>query len=190
MSQQCRTHVNVMMHNDPTIWPRCQDVAEAVISIPNISLALQPLIVDFGEVLFNYTEEQTIYIDRQWHNLASKIEHTKEWPVYRGSMRMHDDVNELSQAHGAHIFINDKTNNWKGWMCWSGLEQIVVDFDGSVLIGWCRVGGPIGNMKQPQNIKWPDKPIMCTKSMCHCNFDIMSKKVLPENRYEVLEDPT
>jgi hypothetical protein len=29
---------------------------------------------------------------------------------------------------------------------------------------------------------------MCTKSMCHCNFDIMSKKLLPKNRYEVLED--
>ena len=56
------------------------------------------------------------------------------------------------------------------------------------MIGWCRVGGAFGNMKDPKNIKWPRKPTMCTKSMCHCNFDIMSKKVLPADCYEVLED--
>jgi len=188
MSEQCRTHVNIMMHYDPEIWPVCQDLAETVISTPNISLALQPLIIDFGETLYTYTDSQIEYIDRQWHDLASNIEHTKTWPIYRGSMQMHDDVNNLSENSSAHRFINDKTNNWKGWLCWSGIEQIVVDFDGSVMIGWCRVGGTLGNMKLPKNIKWPTKPVMCTKSMCHCNFDIMSKKVLPKNRYEVLED--
>ena len=170
------------------IWPRCQKLAESIISIKNISLALQPLIIDFGETLYEYTDEQISYIDRQWHNLGSKIEHDKKWKIYRGSMDMHDDVNKLRHNSSAHRFINDKTNNWRGWLCWSGLEQIVVDFDGSVMIGWCRVGGPLGNMKMPEYIRWPDKPIMCTKSMCHCNFDIMSKKLLPKNRYVVEED--
>ena len=102
-------------------------------------------------------------------------------------MQMHDDVNELSQNSSAHRFINDKTNNWKGWMCWSGIEQICVDFNGDVMIGWCRVGGAFGNMKQSDSINWPTKPVLCNKSMCHCNFDIMSKKILPKNRYVVEE---
>jgi hypothetical protein len=176
-----------MMHYDPEIWPECVKVAEAVVDIKNISLALQPLIIDFGETLYSYTDEQIKYIDDQWRNLGSKIQHDKSWKIYRGSMDMCDDVNKLKQNSSAHRFINDKTNNWKGWLCWSGLEQIVVDFDGSVMIGWCRVGGQLGNMKHPESIRWPDKPIKCTKSMCHCNFDIMSKKLLPKNRYEVVE---
>ena len=188
MSQQCRTHVNVMMHYDPKIWPSCVHVAEEAIKIPNISLALQPLIIDFGETLYEYTSEQTELIDNQWTKFGKKIQHTKSWKMYRGSMDMWDDVNKLSQNSSAHRFINDKTNNWEGWLCWSGLEQIVVDFDGSVMIGWCRVGGALGNMKQPERIRWPVKPTMCTKSMCHCNFDIMSKKLLPKNRYIVEED--
>ena len=26
--------------------------------------------------------------------------------------------------------IADNENNWKGWDCWAGVEQIIVDFDG------------------------------------------------------------
>lgn len=188
MSQQCRTHVNIMMHYDQEIWLRCEDVANRVIKIKNISLALQPLIIDFGEELYSYTQEQLDYIDRQWHDLGSKIEHDKTWKLYRGSMDMIDEVNDLKQNSSAHRFINDSTNNWKGWDCWAGIEQIVVDFDGSVMRGWCRVGGSFGNMKDPENIRWPEKAIRCNKSMCHCNFDIMCKKVLPEHRYVVEED--
>ena len=54
--------------------------------------------------------------------------------------------------------------------------------------GWCRVGGAFGNMKDPDNIHWPQSPIKCNKKMCHCNFDIMCKKVLPEHRYVIEED--
>ena len=187
MSQVCRTHVNVMMHYDPKWWDTCQDVAERVIAIKDISLALQPLIIDFGEELFSYTDEQIAYIDRQWHNLGIKIEHTRDHSknLYRGSMDMIDEVNGLSENSSAHRFINDKTNNWKGWDCWAGIEQIVVDFDGSIMRGWCRVGGSFGNIKRPESIQWPTRAVRCNKSMCHCNFDIMTKKVLPTERYEV-----
>lgn len=188
MSQQCRTHVNIMMHYKPEIWSKCVDVADQVIKLKNISLALQPLIIDFGETLYEYTQEQLNFIDRQWHDYGSKIEHDKTWKLYRGSMDMLDTVNDLKQNSSAHRFINDKTNDWSGWDCWAGIEQIVVDFDGSIMRGWCRVGGAFGNMKDPDNIHWPQSPIKCNKKMCHCNFDIMCKKVLPEHRYVVEED--
>lgn len=188
MSQHCRTHVNVMMHYDEEIWPRCVDVAERVIKNKNISIALQPLIIDFGEELYSYSLEQTLYIDQQWTNLGKKIEYDKEWKIYRGSMDMWDEVNGIKQNSSAHRFINDKTNNWKDWYCWAGIEQIVVDFDGSVMRGWCRVGGAFGNMHTPEEIQWPKRPVLCNKEMCHCNFDIMCKKILPPENYIVLED--
>ena len=188
MSQQCRTHCNIMMHYNKSIWPKSVAVANEIIKVKNISLALQPLIVDFGETLYSYSDEELAYIDSQWTLLGSRIKHDKTWKMYRGSMDMHDTVNNLKQNSSAHRFINDKTNNWKGWDCWAGIEQIVVDFDGSIFRGWCRVGGAIGNIKSPKNIKWPVDPIRCNKSMCHCNFDIMCKKVLPAHRYVVEED--
>lgn len=190
MSKVCRTHVNVMMHYDDELWPVCQDVSERVIEIQDISLALQPLIIDFGEELYGYEDWQIEYIDRQWHTLGSKIKHTRDHSktLYRGSMDMIDDVNDLKQTSSAHRFINDKTNNWRGWHCWAGIEQIVIDFDGSIMRGWCRVGGTFGNIKKPGEISWPTRPVLCTKSMCHCNFDIMTKKVLPKERYTIIDD--
>mgnify|MGYP007020039300 CR=1 FL=1 len=54
--------------------------------------------------------------------------------------------------------------------------------------GWCRVGGHVGYIQYPEQVKFPVAPIRCNKSFCHCNFDIMCKKVLPENRYEIIDD--
>ena len=108
--------------------------------------------------------------------------------VYRGSMDMIDTVNNLKEATSAQRFIGDGTNNWQGWDCWAGVEQIIVDFNGSVWRGWCRVGGPLGYIQNPAQVKFPTDPIRCNKSYCHCNFDIMCKKVLPADRYEVIDE--
>ena len=188
MRRECRTHSNIMMHYDLKLWDKCCEVVEKVIEIPNISLALQPLIIDFGENLYSYTEEQIQYIDKQWHDFGSKIKHddTLIKKIYRGSMDMIDTINNLKQNSSAHRFINDKTNNWKGWKCWAGLEQIVVDFDGTIYRGWCHVGGKLGNIKKSDSIIWPKSHVICNKEFCHCNFDIMCKKELPTNRYRVI----
>ena len=186
---ECRIHSNIMMHYDSDLWNICVDVAERVIQNSDISLALQPLIIDFGDTLYTYTEEQKEYIDKQWDNFGSKIKYTYDIrkKLYRGSMDMIDTVNDLKQNITVQRFVNDKTNNWKGWNCWAGLEQIVVDFDGSIYRGWCHVGGSIGNIKQPKTIAWPRKPITCDKHYCHCNFDIMCRKEMPEEMYEIIE---
>lgn len=188
MSKECRTHVNVMGHTDTDMFNKGVKLSERLTQIENISMAFQPLVIDFGEVSYSYTPEQQQIFDSQYKLFGSKVKHTKTFKLYRGSMDMHDTVNNLKQNSSAHRFIADGKNNWKGWDCWAGLEQIVVDFDGTVLVGWCRVGGALGNIKNPDKIKWPNKPIRCNKGFCHCNFDIMCKKVLPEHRYEVIEE--
>ena len=189
MSEQCRTHINIMMHTDPEKFQMGEKLAhDSVVECKNISIALQPLVVDFGTERFPYTDEQLQIIDDQFKNYGSKIIHDKTYTVYRGSMDMIDTVNNLKANSSAHRFIADNKNNWKGWDCWAGVEQIIVDFDGSVWRGWCRVGGSFGNIKNPKQVNFPAKPIRCNKSFCHCNFDIMCKKVLPPERYEVLDE--
>ena len=189
MSKVCRTHLNIMMHTNDDLFLKGQKLAlDSVQQCENISIALQPLVVDFGEERFPYTDEQLAIIDAQFKDYGSKVKHTKQFKLYRGSMDMIDEVNNLKQNSSAHRFIADNENNWKGWDCWAGVEQIIVDFDGSVWRGWCRVGGSVGNIKKPKQIDFPGAPIRCNKSYCHCNFDIMCKKVLPPERYEVLDE--
>ena len=47
--------------------------------------------------------------------------------------------------------------------------------DGSLHRGWCKVGGKIGHITD-ENLMLPIRPVICDKTMCHCNFDIMSTK--------------
>jgi len=189
MSQVCRTHVNIMGHTDPTLFDLGVTLSNKLAdNIENISMAFQPLVVDFGDQRFPYTDEQQTVFDDQFDLFGKRVKHTKEFKLYRGSMDMSDDINQLTQTISPQHFISENKNDWSGWDCWAGVEQIIVDFDGSVWRGWCRVGGSLGNMKHSGGVNFPTKPVRCNKNYCHCNFDIMCTKVLPEHRYEVIDD--
>lgn len=180
-----RTHVNIMM--DPSKFDYCYDVAKRVKELGNISMALQTLIHDFGEVLYDYTEYQQDIIARQYELIVKDIKHTKSFEYYRGAMRVTypDGSNERISPHS---FISNKTNNWSGWDCYAGVEQLIVDMDGRIYPGWCKVGGPIGHINDTE-LNLPTKPILCTKTMCHCNFDIMSTKILNSGKRIIAISP-
>jgi MoaA/NifB/PqqE/SkfB family radical SAM enzyme len=169
-----RTHVNVMM--SPERFDFCYAVANKIKNIENISMALQPLIHDFGEVLYDYTDSQKKVFEKQHELIVRHIKHTKEFDIYRGAMRA-VAPNGASKVAGAHRFISENLNNWSGWKCYAGVEQLIVDMDGTIRRGWCKVGDTIGNISDTV-LTLPTDPIVCTKTMCHCNFDIMSTKEL------------
>ena len=167
-----RTHVNIMM--SPEKFDYCLRVAEKTVELGNISFAMQPLIHDFGSILYDYTPEQKHIIDRQWHLYGKNIKFDRSFEFYRGAMvKVYADGRKTNAA--PHVLINDKANNWAGWKCYAGVEQLIVDMDGFFYRGWCKVGGWLGRIDDP-NLEIPKDPIICDKTMCHCNFDIMSTK--------------
>jgi FMN phosphatase YigB (HAD superfamily) len=167
-----RTHVNIMM--SPEKFDQCFDIADRLKDVNNISIALQPLIVDFGDTLYEYTEDQQRIIDNQYDLIVKHIKFDRNFEYQRGAMAMlQENGNKIPKS--AHRFINDKTNDWSGWNCYSGVEQIIVDLGGHIFRGWCRVGGKIGHINDP-DLRIPTDPVLCHKTMCHCNFDIMSTK--------------
>lgn len=171
INNDVRTHVNIMM--SPDKFDFCYAIANKVKAIGNISMALQPLIHDFGEVLFDYDDFQKKIFDKQHELIVKHIKYTKSFDYYRGAMKMvNEDGSEVVSS--AHRFISQKTNDWSGWKCYAGVEQIIVDLRGDVFRGWCRVGDKIGNIFE--NFEVPKDPVLCDKTMCHCNFDIMSTK--------------
>ena len=129
---------------------------------------------DFGEVLFDYTPEQQAVFENQWHLITKHIKFTKSFPYYRGAMRMINS-DGTTKVQAAHKFIADKTNDWSGWKCYAGVEQLIVDMNGIIHRGWCKVGKHIGHINDTV-LKLPTTPIICSKTMCHCNYDIMSTK--------------
>ncbi len=166
-----RTHVNIMM--SPDKFSFCYAMATKIKNITNISMALQPLIHDFGTIMYEYTDAQKNIFTKQHELIVKHIKYTKSFDYYRGAMKMikEDDT-------GANVspqrFLSEGTNDWSGWNCYAGAEQIIVDLGGDVYRGWCRVGGKIGNIFE--NFEIPKTPILCDKTMCHCNFDIMCTK--------------
>lgn len=170
---EVRTHINVMMN--PEKWEDCMAIAHRIKDLGNCSIALQPLIHDLASEMYDYTPEQKQVFARQHEIISQHIVYTKKFDYYRGAMNtIKSDGATFPRT--AHSFISRNTNNWQGWRCYAGVEQLIVDMDGSVWRGWCRVGGPIGHIDDP-NLALPTDPIICTKNLCHCNYDIMSTKV-------------
>ncbi len=172
LNNDVRTHVNIMM--SPEKFEYCYEVADKVRKCGNISMALQPLIHDFGDTLYDYTGFQKKIFDRQHDLMTKKIVWTKTFDYYRGAMQMiyEDGTTAISSAHR---FISDKTNDWSGWKCYAGIEQLIVDMDGAIFRGWCKVGDAVGHIDD-KDLNLPMEPIVCNKTMCHCNFDIMCTK--------------
>jgi MoaA/NifB/PqqE/SkfB family radical SAM enzyme len=171
VSSALRTHVNIMM--SPEKFDFCFDVAKKIKEVGNVSIALQPLIHDFGDTLYDYTDEQKEIFNSQ-QDLLKDIKFDNNFEHYRGAMKkvFPDGKTQMVSAHG---FIANGSNNWFGWNCYAGVEQLIVDRDGSIHRGWCKVGDPIGYIWD-NDIAFPTAPIVCNKIMCHCNYDIMSTK--------------
>ena len=137
-------------------------------------MALQPLIHNFQEEVFDYSVTQKHIFDKQHELLTKHIKYTRDFDIYRGAMKtvQEDGTGSVSSAHR---FISTHTNDWSGWKCYAGVEQIIVDMEGFIYRGWCKVGNIIGNINEI-DIQLPTEPVICNKTMCHCNFDIMSTK--------------
>jgi len=174
LNNDVRTHVNIMM--SPDKFDFCYAVANKIKNLGNISMALQPLIHDFGDTVYDYNEFQKKIFDKQHELIVKHIKYTKSFDYYRGAMvKIYPDNGR--QVSSAQRFVSDKTNDWSGWKCYAGVEQLIVDKDGSIHRGWCKEGGPVGHIKDA-NLNLLIDPVVCGNNMCHCNFDIMCTKEL------------
>jgi hypothetical protein len=66
-------------------------------------------------------------------------------------------------------------NNYKGHLCWAGVEQIVIDYFGYVYRGWCHANGGFGNIFEGP-IVLDKQPTVCPRTACKNTFDQLSKK--------------
>lgn len=68
-----------------------------------------------------------------------------------------------------------KMHNYYGNLCWSGVEQAVITYDGDVFRGWCMSGAPMGNVYKGTFVI-NSGPLPCPKERCGNGFDQQSRK--------------
>jgi MoaA/NifB/PqqE/SkfB family radical SAM enzyme len=149
--------VNLNMLKDT--WGDSQSVYDKIrAKWPHIRLNKRML---FNDPVYNtspkdYTKEQTEQLKRQHGDIV----------ITTGSDREYTDYQTL---------VLEGSNTFKGYDCWAGIEQVIVDAWGRVYRGHCRQGGFMGNIKD-KNIAWPTQPKACPLDICRNSFDILATK--------------
>jgi organic radical activating enzyme len=171
VSRKVRTHVNVTMHPDQ--FDACLTNAFHIADVcSDITLTLKPLLINFGSIMFTYSEAQKDVLSNTHFN----IRRTRPSEASRGAMRRLyiDGTSDIAKA--SQLIVSNE-NRWAGWSCNVGLELLAIDYAGDVYRGVCRQGGRIGGIADDET-EFPDGPIICQKPVCHCVTDIMTTRTL------------
>lgn len=72
-------------------------------------------------------------------------------------------------------------NDFNGWECYIGVESLMIDFDGQVYKGYCKMDGSIGKIP---NFSMPQLPTTCQfeGKRCTCNLDFATTKYSTPNK--------
>lgn len=159
-------HVNIMMV--PESFDTCNTIAIDLEERYARTVSKQPLVLNLNGPMYNYTKEQLQILS---HPSSIETPQTN----YRGEM-VKVFTADKKENHSCNHFISSFENTWNDWLCYAGIEQLIVTKEGDIYRGWCMSGGKIGNINQ-QHIDFPALPIQCDKHICSCNFDIMCTKI-------------
>ncbi len=167
-------HVNVIMH--PRRFAQCLSAARILSEMSELTVALQPVQEDLASAagtLVSYTAEQLGVLQDPSRYLREPVV-TRECKRFRGQIFLEDAAGERTVCTPQEI-LSAGLNRWRGWACSIGLQQVAVNLDGTVLGGYCRQGGVLGNMLQG-SVKLPVAPTSCGVDACACYFDIQCTK--------------
>lgn len=172
-----KTSINVMLNPEPRYFEKAVKFSHRLYN-ETVDVNIQHHEIQHNFGLSNidvphYTQDQqsTILSLRDRYPDTTKRKYKTVWQDYVGKW---DDGHQMV-IRGNEI-IQNQQNNFKGWKCYQGREGIFVDAGGDVNIGACRVGGTIGNIQNPKEIKWPTGPVTCPISSCTCVTDILKTK--------------
>jgi organic radical activating enzyme len=188
IASSLNTFVTVRIMMLPSMWDHCVEVFNSFKDISTIYI--EPVrILDWGGInreAHVYSEEQLDWFETEEAIEASSgrrsmfhLVEIKE-PVKLGATYELDDKSIVSCGDANPVqFINHGMTNFQGYTCEIGLKSLFVHYDGKIQMANCQVGEFIGEIEDMNNIKWPTKPIICNKTLCHCATDVGINKWAP-----------
>lgn len=141
------SHAEYLYNNsNMAIWPKL--ILDKTVNKDNLPLT--------------YTTEQ-LNIINNWKYFR-KLDDSK---IHRGDILFDNKI-----VNANDLIVNNQ-NNFYGYKCYNGIDQINVGLDGTVYRSDCMYGGSIGTI---DSFKLPTEPIICGKHSCHCLSDIYIRK--------------
>jgi organic radical activating enzyme len=158
----------------PAMWNTCMEHLEIISDTKHcFQIDVKPLRVDFGSVLYEYSDEQ-LNIFKTTYRPEKDLPQT-------------DSIGMASKfilSDGAETYIRyqelitKKENTWLGWNCWAGLDIISITQTGFIKLGGaCQVGSKIvGKFIHDEDLEFPTVPVICTQQWCSCGPDMETRK--------------
>jgi hypothetical protein len=169
LGQSIRTHVNVTMH--PARFDEClANAARIAAECDDVTLTLKPLLVDFGQTPYAYSDEQRQAIAAT--RFPPRL--TRPLAESRGPMRLTYADGRSESLKSAELIIT-RQNHFNGWQCDAGLELLAINPQGQIHRALCRQDGPIGHIDDA-DLVLPTEPVTCTRETCHCATDLMTSR--------------
>jgi hypothetical protein len=113
------------------------------------------------------------YTEEQWQEYAM----LQGVSIPRSVLNEEEKI-QVQQQETSHVHVDIKVRDpldFKGVNCYSGIDTLVIDYNGLVWRGWCSYGGPIGSIYELP-IQFPTEPIVCGLSRCGNGFDQLARK--------------
>lgn len=171
----------IMMH--PNHWDHCIDMYNKILEIKHIFV--EPVrIFDWNggsdPTASQYTDEQLIWFQNVVRDENRDTGHLvgKHKQIDMHSLFYFDNGNVVKP--NTVDLINSGLTNFNGYECEVGLKELFIDQHGNVFLGNCMINGSIGNINDPDSVKWPTTPTICTKNLCHCTSSVNINKWIKE----------
>ena len=180
-------NINILVENDVAIsvmvamsinsWDKCLDIANEVLEKTNAPISMKPLQKVLGfEDRMDYTTEQEQVITNWNYNIPSSKNYKNEFVSSRMKWKSSTTSKEI-RVNNVNQLIVDKTNHWRDWDCYIGLDSLFIRSTGDIKVGSdCNPDYIIGNYLESNDVTWPTKPIKCNYDSCFCGADMATRK--------------
>ncbi|MBT7332676.1 radical SAM protein [Candidatus Woesearchaeota archaeon] len=118
----------------------------------------------FNQVLMDYTPEQL--------------------QIAYGTTENNLPTSDTNENEHVDKIRSEKRNTYKGYICYAGLDTLVIDYAGHIRRSHCGQGQPICNISDPnilENLanRLPALPMLCEQDRCPNWFDMTAYKQRP-----------
>jgi organic radical activating enzyme len=167
--------VSVMVAMYTELWDKCIEIANYLNANCNVPVSMKPLQKKLGyPERMSYSGKQESIMTNWNYN----IKYTNNNFISRTMKWKSSTTNEEILVKNVNQLIVDKTNHWRDWNCYIGLDSLFIRSNGDIKVGSdCNPDYIIGNYTKPSEISWPTKPIRCAYYSCFCGADMATRKL-------------